>query len=342
MDAKFKSPKPADSQKLVPFFTLRPCKACESGWVDYFIWSEYYRVRYEVADDKALLIIMKSLENEYFAALPYCTEADLPYYFEELKTFFNEVLGQPFKIFLADEEGVKALGLRENTEYVVREEEDFRDYIYDAQELRTLPGRKFQKKRNLIHKFLKTYEGRWEYRTLCCSYRDEILAFLDSWFPNHEDEGADGSGELVFERDGLRTILIDCCFMNYRCGGIYIDGAMKAFSLGTYNAREEMACISVEKADPAIDGLYQLINREFITHEFPEAKLVNREDDMGLPGLRQAKLSYNPVMFERKYMIVQKDFEGRRVDTTDPYEEEVKAYKVPAESVGNGINTSPT
>ena len=325
MTPKFEIPRPEDARKLIPYFTMRPCKACESGWIDYFIWADYYRVRYHVIEGEALLIIMKN-DREYFAALPYCAEEKIAQYFEILKGFFNDVLEQPFKIYLADEEGVNALGLKENADYIVREEEDFRDYLYDAEELRTLPGRKFQKKRNLINKFIKDHEGRWEYRDLTCENRAEVMAFLDSWFPNHAEEDADGATTLRFEREGLTGVLQDCCHMTYRIGGITIDGKLKAFSLGTYNAREEMACISVEKADPEIVGLYQLINREFLTHAFPEARYVNREDDMGLPGVRKAKLSYNPVAFEKKYMVSQKEFRGEAVEIFDPYEEEVAHF----------------
>ena len=71
-------------------------------------------------------------------------------------------------------------------------------------------------------------------------------------------------------------------------------------------SRPDMAVIHIEKANPEIRGLYQFINQQFLIHEFPEAVLVNREDDMGLEGLRQAKMSYNPIGFARKYKIVQK------------------------------------
>ena len=66
--------------------------------------------------------------------------------------------------------------------------------------------------------------------------------------------------------------------------------------------------ISIEKANPTVKGLYQFINQQFLIHEFPDAVLVNREDDVGIPGLRQAKLSYQPVGYARKYQIEQKDF----------------------------------
>jgi hypothetical protein len=69
-----------------------------------------------------------------------------------------------------------------------------------------------------------------------------------------------------------------------------------------------MAVIHIEKANPEIDGLYQVINREFLLNAFPEVRLVNREDDLGLPGLRQSKLSYNPCGYARKFLVYQKNF----------------------------------
>ena len=64
---------------------------------------------------------------------------------------------------------------------------------------------------------------------------------------------------------------------------------------------EHMALIHIEKANPTIRGLYQAINNEFIRHEFAETQFINREEDMGLPGLRMAKESYNPDHFAEKY-----------------------------------------
>ena len=83
-------------------------------------------------------------------------------------------------------------------------------------------------------------------------------------------------------------------------GGIYVDDQLEAFSIGSYNSKEKMAIIHIEKANPEMRGLYQMINQQFLIHEFPDAEIVNREDDMGLPGLRQAKMSYVPMGFAEK------------------------------------------
>ena len=101
---------------------------------------------------------------------------------------------------------------------------------------------------------------------------------------------------------------------------------MAALSIGSFNNLEKMAVVSVEKADPDIDGIYQVINQQFLIHEFPDAVIVNREDDLGLPGLRQAKESYNPIGYARKYMVLQTNVKGYEKELTDQFEKEIAEY----------------
>ena len=139
----------------------------------------------------------------------------------------------------------------------------------------------------------------------------------------------EGNGEetLEYEIKGIHEVLQNCFTIDHYIGGIFIDGKLEAFSIGAYNPREEMASISIEKGNPNVPGIYQVINQEFLLHEFPQAKLVNREDDMGLQGLRKAKESYNPIGFARKYMVLQKDFQGYEKYLTDKYEKDVEEYE---------------
>ena len=94
--------------------------------------------------------------------------------------------------------------------------------------------------------------------------------------------------------------------MNMDMFGVFIDGALEAFTLGTYLKREETAYIHVEKANPQIRGLYPFVNQQFLVQCFPTAKRVNREDDMGLEGLRKAKMSYNPIYMAKKFNVYEK------------------------------------
>jgi hypothetical protein len=302
---------------------MRPNKACDSGVIDTFLWRDYYQVRVCIADDRALLLLMQS-KGEYFSAMPFCKEEDLPYYFGMIEKYFNDVLKKPLKIYLADEEAVEALALKDNSRYLVKEEFDLKDYLYNGDDLRNLSGKKYHKKKNLVNKFLREYEGRWEYKTLSCSDRDEIRSFLDEWYEKRSEEERAAEHTLEFEFIGIHEMLKECFHLEtFKAGGIYIDGRLEAFSIGSLNPREDMACIAIEKGNPDIPGIYQIINQQFLIHEFPDVKLVNREDDCGLPGLRKSKESYNPMGYERKYMVLQKDFEGWNKETTDIYEAEI-------------------
>ena len=182
-----------------------------------------------------------------------------------------------------------------------------------------------------LHQYsIKMPDLNWEYEPL----RREIYEMLHFWL----DLGVDGFRLDIFTRfkkpegfpdtkkdpdllldrngfimdpkmctnvEGIHEILNNCSVFDVRMGGIYVDDKLEAFSIGSINPMEKMAIIHIEKANPEIRGLYQYINQQFLIHEFPDAEIVNREDDLGLPGLRRAKESYDPIGFARKYRITQ-------------------------------------
>ena len=268
--------------------------------LDSFLWSRYYNVEFAVRDDKALLWMM-NIEGEPYAALPVCALEDMPHYLHELERYFNENLNRPLTIYLADEIAVEYLNLPQD-QYSVMELPDARDYLYSAEKLKKLSGKKLHKKKNHLNSFLKEYDGRFEYHTLCCSDREDVWGFLEKWIIQKGQEVED---HLDPEVEGIHDILNNCAVFNVHMGGVYIDGKLEAFSIGSYNAMEKMAIIHIEKANPDIRGLYQYINQQFLINEFPEAEIVNREDDLGLPGLRRAKESYDPIGFANKFRIHQ-------------------------------------
>ena len=307
MNLNFKPVEAEDLEELNPFFCKRPNKTCDSVFLDSFIWREYYNVRYAVSDNKAILWLM-DLDGKTGSAMPICSEEDLEYYFWKLVEYFNTELKAPLYINLADEEAVEQLGLKNMPDkFKITEQVDLKDYLYDGNAMRTLSGKKLHKKKNHLNAFKREYEGRYEYRRLCCSDRGDVWKFLDRW---REEKGEEVEEHLDYEVRGIHEILKNCSLLNVRMSGVYIDGHLEAFTIGSYNPLEQMAVIHIEKANPEMRGLYQMINQQFLIHEFPEAEIVNREDDMGLPGLRQAKMSYAPMGFARKYRIKQLDYQA--------------------------------
>ncbi len=105
---------------------------------------------------------------------------------------------------------------------------------------------------------------------------------------------------LSSEDRGIVEIMKNFQNLDVTAAGIKIDGKLAAFTIGE-RVSEETAVIHIEKADSSFTGIYQAINYLFLKNEFSDLKYVNREEDLGIEGLRQAKLSYNPVMFGKKY-----------------------------------------
>lgn len=306
MDTKliFHKPSFEEAAKLSEIYALRDNNTCDSTVLDTYIWKKLFNTEVYLEDEAAIILMHD--EKGYFAAMPYCREEELPKYFSLLKQYFNEELKEPLRIDLADEMSLNILGLCDDPEFIIEEETDLKDYLYDAGELRTLAGKKFQKKRNLVNKFMKEYDGRWQYKTMCCVDEYFLEEFMKKWVKKRVEEGVDSEDTLLLEKDGVIDILRNCDKVTFRVGGIFIDEMLEAFTIGSYNSREQMAVISIEKGNSEIPGIYQVINQQFLINAFEEAKVVNREDDMGIEGLRQAKESYNPIGYARKYRVCQK------------------------------------
>ena len=285
---------------MLPFYAMRHNMTCDSVFLESYVWKDYYNVRYAIWENKALLWLMEN-EGRCFSAMPLCREEDLPGAFAAIEEYFNEELGYPLVINLADEYAVKYLNLPED-KYLVEEQVDSRDYLYNGDAMRSLAGKKLHKKKNRVNAFKREYEGRYEYRRLCCSDSHDVWVFLDRW---RQQKGEEVEEHLDYEVKGIHDILKNCSEFSIHMGGVYIDGQMEAFTIGSYNPVEHMAVIHIEKANPEINGLYQFINQQFLIEEFPEAEWVNREDDMGLEGLRKAKMTYYPADYARKYLVEQ-------------------------------------
>ncbi len=303
MNLTFRPVTANDIEIIMPFFGLRPDKTCESVFLDSFLWRNYYHIQYTVYEGKGLLWKME-MDGRTYTSIPTCRQEDMAELLGVMQEHFNQELGQPLRIYLADEESLNYLNL-DPKQFSIEEAEDLKDYLYDGEAMRTLAGRKLHKKKNHVNSFMRTYEGRYEFRRLCCSDRQDVWEFLDRWRVGKQEKGQDME-ELDEEIVGIHEILKNCSYIPVKMAGVYIDGKLQAFSVGSYNEREQMAVIHIEKANSEFNGLYQFINQQFLVHEFPDAVLVNREDDVGLEGLRKSKMSYNPIGFARKFMVEQK------------------------------------
>ena len=156
MSLEFKPITAKDIDRLTPFYMMRRNRTCDSVFLESFLWREYYNVRYAIWEERALLWLME-YKGRVFSAMPLCREEDLEEAFGELERYFNEELHYPLVINLADEEAVRCLNLPPER-YLVKEEEGAYDYLYSAESLKTLAGKKLHKKKNHLNSFIKKYE----------------------------------------------------------------------------------------------------------------------------------------------------------------------------------------
>mgnify|MGYP000858050807 CR=1 FL=1 len=178
-------------------------------------------------------------------------------------------------------------------QYTVIEDRDNFDYLYRRQALAELGGRNYHKKRNLIKAFVNSNA----YRALPLreEFRGDALCVLDDWRAEN-----DQAGDYEAAREGLEKLE-----ELQLCGGIYyVEERPVAYVLGEELAGVATYLIHFEKAVAGYKGLYQFINQSFASVLPEDYEMINREQDMGDPGLRHAKLSYKPSGFIEKFKIV--------------------------------------
>jgi len=175
--------------------------------------------------------------------------------------------------------------------------DDF-DYVYSVPELMELRGDKYHDKKNLLNQLDKYYA--WSYHPMTPEIVERCLRFQHEWC---EERDCEEHESLSRENCATYRMLSNFTALNLRGGIIEIDGRIAAITLGE-PLNSDTYVIHVEKAMSGITGLYQAINREFLHDAAQSFSYVNREQDLGVPGLRKAKLSYNPVRMVKKYTIV--------------------------------------
>ncbi len=194
--------------------------------------------------------------------------------------------------------------------FTIRDNRNNANYIYEVKDLAELPGKKYHGKRNHCSYFEKTYQ--WSYEAVTKENLAEAKAFVDQWMQDSP------------ERTEEECIALELAFQNFFelgfTGGILrVDGKIIAFTAGE-PINDQVYCTHIEKADSTYRGAYPMINREFARHALSSYKYVNREEDMGIPGLRKAKESYHPVSLYASYLAVQKsniDYQPKLAEESD-------------------------
>jgi hypothetical protein len=180
-------------------------------------------------------------------------------------------------------------------------ERDYFDYIYLREDLAQLKGKKYQSKRNHINNFKKTHT--YTYHPLTPEIVPQCLELERQWYKANNTE--DDEEQLRNERRSMTYALQNYDKLGIIGGAICVEGKIVAFTYGA-PINQDTFGVHVEKADVNYEGAYAIINQEFASHIPEEYIYVNREEDLGIPGLRKAKLSYHPTILLEKNGAVKK------------------------------------
>lgn len=171
---------------------------------------------------------------------------------------------------------------------------DFSDYIYNSIDLINLSGKKFHKKKNLLNKFMREYDGYYEYRDITSNDVKDILEFNKLWCESNLTKDAE---DMADETRAIELAMKNFDALDLKGGMLLVDDKIIAYTLGSEINRDTFG-IQIEKALSEYSGSYQMINNAFAMNNLKEYKYINREEDLGIDGLRRAKMSYNPVIIE--------------------------------------------
>ena len=285
----FKPIELTDKLTVEKYLKSKKSYLCSHCFVDLFIWKNYYNTQICVKDD--FLFIKQVNHGKTIFTVPLGT-GDFPNAIESLREYAQEI-NVPFEMAAVNETTKQEIETLLPSAFDFAEERDSEDYIYLSEDLITLAGKKLHSKRNFINRFTNTYDGRWQFENLSDDNVHEVFDFHLEWCENNTQHMDEESS--MGETSAISSALKNFKELELKGGIIRLDGKIIAFTLGV-RATDDMFILQVEKADSTIQGSYQMINQQFAEHNLKDVKYVNREEDLGIEGLRKAKLSYNPVM----------------------------------------------
>ncbi len=283
----FKNTEIEDIKIFEKYIFINEELSCENAFVNMLVWQNAYNNMW--AEYEGQLIIKSGKEGNASYRLP--IGGDLSLGIELIRQYSGEEYP---KFWIPDGEAFKRFTELYGEDYIIEEVRDAFDYIYLREDLATLAGKKYHSKRNHISAFSKRYE--WEYKAITPQNIDDVKLCAEKWYNENSDRL---DKYMLAEKQGLETILNNMEVLRVRGGAIYINGGVVAFTLGS-PINNETFDIHIEKALKDYAEAYTVINREF-AKTLESYKYINREDDMGLEGLRKAKLSYKPHILLKKY-----------------------------------------
>ncbi len=266
--------------------------SCEFSAINMLIWQEYFGFSFCIED--GVLYSRNCINGRTSFGIPFTR--DMPKAIDKLKEYTKEN-SLPLVLFGAQGERLDILSSQMSGVFKLTPVRDSFEYIYSREDLAGLSGKKYHSKRNHISSFKKKYN--WSYEDLTKDNAADVLKLLTHWYNSYTEKAAE---TMEIEEKGIIKILTGPEIDGVRGGVLRVDRNIIAFTLGC-EISDSVFDVNFEKALIEYDGAYAMINQQFVLNQLSSYKYINREEDMGIEGLRKAKLSYKPQILLEKFII---------------------------------------
>lgn len=288
-----------EDKDTITAYTMNSCRRnCDLSFSNLCSWRFLYNTQFAIVDN---YLVFKFWAEEMLAYMMPVGTGDLE---KVLKALIEDAREEkhPFCMLGVCSCMQEELETILPGQFTFTVDRDYADYVYLRSDLATLKGKKFQSKRNHINKFRNTYPNH-EYTPITPDRIQECMDLEAEWCKVNHCDQQEGTGN---ERRALIYALHHFEALGLTGGILHVNGKIVAFTFGMPINNETFG-VHVEKADTSVDGAYAMINNEFANHIPEQYIYINREEDLGLEGLRKAKLSYQPEEILEKYMACLKE-----------------------------------
>ena len=284
----------ADRERLEAFFETRGTRLCNDSAGAALLWSPYYEDA--VCELDGTLLLRETFPGIGTVYLAPDADNDAAYAFLEREAAQRNERLLFFPVTAAEAESLAA-------RYPAAEitpMRDWYDYLYNASDMAGFPGKHFHGQRSHVNKFDRLYPD-WRFEAITAENLPDVRAY----FEDHAVRFRKDESETALAEEGCVRDFLEHYFAYggaQKSGVLYVGGQVIGFSCGEVVG--DTLIIHIEKADTAFDGAYQKLVCEYAKMYVTErVRYINREEDLGDPGMRQSKEQYHPVALLEKYLV---------------------------------------
>ena len=302
---EFQAPTPADKAWVDELLALGNLRGCDYNFTNLFVWQKAYRFELARMGNFLLIRLRGRTGNSYMYP---AGSGDIAAAVRALEADAAE-RGEPLRLVCLTPPQMAELEEFFPGRFTCTADRDGYDYLYDIDRLADLGGKKLHAKRNHIHRFEENNPS-WVYEEITPATLAECLEMDREWYRRSMvREGKEEEEDLGNEGVALRLALAHYDELGLEGGLIRVYGEVVAFTIGDILSSDTYD-VHFEKAYGELQGAYAAINQQFarwVREHHPQVRYLNREDDMGVEGLRKAKESYYPDRMVEKHSAVWRD-----------------------------------